>query len=300
MKDLGKLDYFLGVNVVQNVGAGEVFINQSTYVRSLLEKFNFMDAKPVKTPVDKSAKIAIDEDSEPVDKTLYQSAVGSLLYLSTKTRPDITFAVSNVAKYCSDPTKLAWRAVKRIFRYLCSTVDLGILYTKMCKTACVGQSDSAWAGDVKDIKSTSDYCFNVNGGLIFWRSSKQSCVALSTAEAKYVALAGAAQEAIWLRQLLNDVHCNDGLPIVINEYNQAAMSIAKDPKDHPKTKHIAIKYHFIRDRIVNNEIAVKNCLTDMMLADIFTKWLPPDMFVNLGNRCGMISYHKYIHREEDC
>ena len=84
MKDLGKLDYFLGVNVVQNVGAGEVFINQSTYVRSLLEKFNFTEARPVKTPVDTSAKIATDEDSEPVDKTLYQSVVGSLLYLSIR------------------------------------------------------------------------------------------------------------------------------------------------------------------------------------------------------------------------
>ena len=138
----------------------------------------------------------------------------------------------------------------------------------MCKPVCVGYSDSGWAGDVKDRKSTSGYCFSVNGGLISWRSSKQSCVALSTAEAEYVALAGAAQEAIWLRQLLNDVHCNDGLPIIINEDNQAAISIAKDPKDHPKTKHIAIKYHFIRDRIVNNEIAVKYCPTDMMLADI--------------------------------
>ena len=88
--------------------------------------------------------------------------------------------------------------------------------------------DSDWAGDVKDRKSTSGYCFSVNGGLISWRSSKQSCVALSTAEAEYVALAGATQEAIWLRQLLNDVHCNDGLPIVINEDNQAAISIAKD------------------------------------------------------------------------
>ena len=137
-----------------------------------MEKFNFTDAKPVETPVDISAKIATDEDSEPVDKTLYQSVVGSFLYLSTKTRPDITFAVSNVARYCSEPTEFAWRAVKRIFRYLCATVDLGILYTKMCKLVCVGYSDSDWAGDVKDRKSTSGHCFSVNGGFISWRSSK--------------------------------------------------------------------------------------------------------------------------------
>lgn len=134
----------------------------------------------------------------------------------------------------------------------------------------------------------------MNGGLISWKSCKQTCVALSTAEAEYVALSAAAQEAIWFNQLLDDINCNHDLPITINEDNQAAISIAKNPKDHPKTKHISIKYHFVRDKISNNEITVKYCPTDDMLADIFTKGLTPDRFIMLRSLCGMMSLSQYM------
>ena len=163
--------------------------------------------------------------------------------------------MSYVARHSSKPTKVNWRQVKRIFRYLIGTINYGIFYSKNCNAKCIGYPDSDWAGDTKDRKSTSGYRFTMNGALISWKTSKQTCVALSTAEAEYVALASAAQEAVWLNKFLADIHSSHKLPIVINEYNQAAISIAKNPKEHSKTKHIAIKYHLVRDKIANNEIA---------------------------------------------
>lgn len=120
-----------------------------------------------------------------------------------------------------------------------------------------------------------------------WRSTKQSCVALSTAEAEYVALAAAAQEAIWLRRLLCDLNSHDNSPITVYENNQAAIHLSKSYRNHPKTKHIDIKYHFIRDVIRNEDICVQYCPTDNMIADIFTKSLSANNFLNFREMLGM-------------
>ena len=155
-----------------------------------------------------------------VDQQLYQSAVGSLLYLSIATRPDITYAVSNVAKFCAKPTKQHWVAVKRIFRYLRGTQTHGLLYSKSdSDKRCVGFSDADWGGDLDDRKSTSGYVFRIGGTAISWRSKKQPCVALSTAEAEYIALASATQESLWLQQLLADLKKESVKSMVIFEDN---------------------------------------------------------------------------------
>ena len=146
------------------------------------------------------------EDSEIFDQGRYQSAVGSLLYLSIGTRPDITYAVSNVARYCARPTTEHWMANERIIRYLIGTLDCGLFYCKDGSKKCIGFSDADWGGDINDRKSTSGYLFQISGAAVSWRSKKQTCVALSTAEAEYMALASAAQEAIWLRQLMADLN----------------------------------------------------------------------------------------------
>ena len=153
------------------------------------------EAKPVSTPVDVSVKlIKTDEEDETVDQGMYQAAVGSLLYLSTWTRPDILYAVNNVAKFCSKPSMKHWIAVKRILSYLQGTREYGLLYNKGDTEECIGFADADWAGDVTDRRSTSGYIFQIGGTAVSWRSKKQSCVALSTAEAEYMALASAAQE----------------------------------------------------------------------------------------------------------
>ena len=167
------------------------------------------------------------------------------------------------------------------FRYLRGTTNLGLLYKKSSSNELIGFSDTDWGGDVKDFRSTSGYCFEIGGTIVSWRSKKQSCVALSAAEAEYMALSSAAQEAVWLRELCKDLNSELTNPTVIFENNQAAIKMAKNPQYHGRSKHISIKYHFIREQVSTNLIELRYCRTDDMIADIFTKGLGTTKFIKL-------------------
>ena len=293
IKDMGTLHYFLGMKVIRDDATGKVWIGQPGYTKSLLKRYGMEAAKPVDTPVDTSTKlVAMAEDDESLDQTLYQSAVGSLMYLAVATRPDITFAVSNVAKFSAQPAKHHWTAVKRVMRYLRGTTEMGLVFSPQPTDECVGYSDADWGGDLDDRKSTSGYLFQVGGGAVSWRSKKQTCVALSTAEAEYIALAAAAQEALWLRQLTAEFKMSD-VPLeatTIHEDNQSTISMAKNPQFHGRTKHIAIKYHFIRDLVSDGVVELKYCPTKQMVADLLTKGLPRDQFSRLREMAGIACY----------
>ena len=286
VKDMGELKYILGLQVIQE--DGKVWIGQPTYTASIIKKYGMENCKPVETPVDLSSKlVSAMEDSELFNKEEYQSAVGSLLYLSSATRPDITFAVNSVAKFSANPTNEHWTAVKRIFRYLKGTVNYGLLYSENASPDCVGFSDADWAGDLNDRKSTSGYTFQINGATVSWRSKKQTCVALSTAEAEYIALSAAAQEALWMRQLLTDLNVNIDEPVTIYEDNQSAIAMSKNPQFHGRSKHIDIKYHFVRDQVEKKTLTVLYCPTGSMLADVFTKGIPKEQFKKLRELIGV-------------
>ena len=162
-------------------------------------------------------------------------------------------------------------------------------------TQCVGYCDADWAGSVDDRKSTSGYLFSLSGAPVSWHSKKQSCVALSTAEAEYVALANAAQEMVWLRQLADDLTFCTTKPTIIHKDNQSAIAMAKHPQLHGKMKHVAIKYLFSRDHVDKGTVVSKYCKTEDMLADIMTKGLPRVYFeklrqmigVSVANSCAM-------------
>ena len=171
--------------------------------------------KSLTTPVDTGIKLVNgSEDSEYVDKIEYQSIVGSLLYLSMRTWPDITYAVSVAARYCSNPTIQHLTAVKRILRYLRGTTHYGLLYERSDSKEVIGYSDTDWGGDKNDSKSKSGFIFQIGGTAITWKSNKQTCVALSTAKAEYVALAGAAQEAVWLIHLYQELAHSSDMPVL--------------------------------------------------------------------------------------
>ena len=288
VKDLGELNYFLGVQVVQDRKDDKAWTGQPTFTESILKKYGMEEAKPIKTPVNANSKLVkASEESELADQGLYQSAVGSLLYLSSRTRPDIAFAVNSAARFCSNPTKQHWTAVKRIFRYLRGTTQFGLLYSKGESDALVGYSDADWAGDCNDYKSTTGYMFQIGGTVVSWKSKKQSCVALSTAEAEYMALASAAQEAVWMRELNSDLCNQPSEPTLIFEDNQSAISMAKNPQFHGRSKHINIKFHFVREQVGSNKICLKYCPSENMLADILTKGVSCEKFERLSRMCGM-------------
>ena len=188
------------------------------------------DSKPTSTPAEVSSKLKpAPSQAEPVNQTEYQSAVGNLMYLAVSTRPDIAFSVNNLARFNSNPQKEHWTALKRILRYLKGTTNIGILYKHDGSDKCVGYSDADWAGDPSDKKSTSGYIFMFSDGPISRSSKKQKCVALSTAEAEYVALSGAAQECLWLRQLEVELGCLPEGPTLMFEDNQSTIAMAKNP-----------------------------------------------------------------------
>ena len=289
MKDMGELHYYVGASIVQDKEGKQVYLHQGQqYIEKMLKKFGQTEAKSVSTPADCNVKLQKEDSvSRPVDTISYQSIVGSLLYAAITTRPDIAQAVGVVSKFCANPTQSHLTAAKRILRYLKGTVNLGLSYKRCADGNLIGYSDADWAGDVDERHSTSGNVFLLAKGAVSWLSKKQATVALSTAEAEYVALSAATQEAIWLRRLLADVGEPLEDPIVINEDNQGAIAIAKNPVGHARTKHIDMRYHFVREGVQNGAIILKYVASGDMIADILTKPLPKHPFEKFVIELGM-------------
>jgi hypothetical protein len=180
-------------------------------------------------------------------------------------------------------------AVKIIFRYLKGTKDFVLKYKKDIKYNLVGYSDADYAGDLDDRHSTSGNIFVLSGGAISWLSKRQPTVALSTTEAEYISLSQATQEAVWLRRLLNDLKGSDIDSVLIMEDNQGAIALAKNPVAHARTKHIDVRYHFIREALESGVIDLEYCKTDDMVADILTKPLVKGQFCKLRQYMGIYS-----------
>ncbi len=253
-------------------------------------KLGMTNCKPVKTPVSNGSKLVkANDDEQPVHQEQYQSAVGSLMYLAVSTRPDISYAVGSLARFNSKPTEKHWTALKRVLRYLKGTVNLGILYSKAKSDSCIGYTDSDYAGDTGDRKSISGYVFVFCGGAISWKSQKQRCVALSTAEAEYIAMSAATQEAVWLRQLIAEITSSEKTSILLHEDNQSAIAMAKNPQFHGRAKHIDIRHHYVREQVSKGVVTLQYCPSEDMVADIFTKGLGNDPFLKLRFQSGLVN-----------
>ena len=163
-----------------------------------------MDCKSMPTPMVANLKLLNDTSSDRVDSTIYRQMIGSLMYL-TNTRSDICFTVTTLSQFMVEPRRVHWIAAKHVLRYLKGTVEYGLRYTSDHEMSLVGYTDADWAGSVTDRKSTSGCCFSLGSAVISWLSRKQSSVALSTAEAEYMAACLASGEAVWLRKMISGI-----------------------------------------------------------------------------------------------
>ena len=262
-------------------------IDQCTYIDEKLKHFNMSECKGASTPetLDKMQKVK--NESEVVSNVNeYRSIVGSLIYAAISTRPDINHAVNICSRYMHQPSQAHVTGAKRILRYLYENSRYGLEYrneyeneNKPKNTVVLeGFCDADWGGDLDDRKSTTGYCLFLNGCLVSWYSHKQATVAQSSAEAELMGATDIVKEIMWMRQILSEMNYIVETPVIVNIDNQSAMRIAQHDVDHARTKHIDIKYHFIRDEISSKRVKLQWISTQKQKADIFTKGLTTELF----------------------
>jgi hypothetical protein len=285
------LTQILGMRVTTaSDGISWVRLDHEHYSRRLLEQFNMVDCNPRNTPRDYAVKLTVkdcpehkSDESINMKEVPYRSAVGALNHLAVTTRPDISHSVGQVARYGHNPGRLHWVAVKHILRYLRGTLNLGICFSRdQCHMPLTGWCDSDWAGDIDQFRSTSGNVFTLCGGPVSWLSKLQPVVALSTAEAEYMALSICVQQACWFRNVLSElglIQLNHSIPINVD--NAACKAIANDQVYHSRVKHMAIKYHFSRECVSNNIVSLFKVPSVDNLGDLFTKAARPAIFIRL-------------------
>ncbi|KAI3758325.1 hypothetical protein L6452_05885 [Arctium lappa] len=285
MSLMGELTFFLGLQVKQ-ISEG-TFISQSKYVSEILQKYKLNDSTSMRTPLSTGVKLDSDPSGENVDIKTYRGMIGSLLYL-TASRPDIMFATCLCARYQANPKVSHLTAVKRIFRYLRGTQTLGLWYPKLSNFDLTAYTDADHAGCKLDRKSTSGCCQLLGNKLVSWSSKKQNCVSTSTAEAEYVAAASCCSQVLWMRTQLRDYGQQfDRIPILCD--SKSAIAISANPVQHSKTKHIDVRYHFLKDHVEKGTIEMYFVPTELQLADIFTKAIDERRFNFLISKLGMLN-----------
>ncbi|KAL3645031.1 hypothetical protein CASFOL_010211 [Castilleja foliolosa] len=246
------------------------------------------NSNPVSTPCITGLKLSKEGEGKLVNPTMFRSLIGNLMYL-TATRPDIMFSVSLISRFMEKPYSNHWEAAKRILRYVKGTIDYGIFYEKNAYIKLSGFTDSDLGGSVDDSKSTSGYVFNLGSGAISWSSKKQPIVALSTTEAEYIAASSAGCQIIWLRGILESLNFKQDGPTTLFCDNSSAISISKDPVLHGRTKHIRLRFHFLRELVHEGEINLEYCKSEEQNADIFTKPLGGPVFLKNVEALGIKS-----------
>jgi hypothetical protein len=285
MTDLGPLHHFLGVTASRT--SSTLFLSQRQYILDLLSRAGMIDCQPSRTPADIGAKLSADGDPVP-DPTLYRSLTGALQY-ATLTRPDISYSVQQACLYMHDPRVPHLSHVKRILRYLKGTLDHGLLLNSSSPTSLTVYSDADWAGCPDTRRSTSGFCVYLGDNLVSWSSKRQVTVSRSSAEAEYRAVAHAVAEAVWIRQLLAELHCPIERATIVYCDNISAVYMASNPVQHRRTKHIEIDIHFVREKVALGEVRVLHVPTSAQFADIFTKGLSTAAFTDIRSSLNIVA-----------
>ncbi|GJR31812.1 retrovirus-related pol polyprotein from transposon TNT 1-94 [Tanacetum coccineum] len=244
MSLMGEMKFFLGLQIHQSPKG--IFINQAKYALEILKKHNMDNCHSIGTPLATKPKLDVDLSGEPVDQSDYRSKIGSLMYL-TSSRPDLVQAVCYCARYQARPTQKHLKEVKRIFKYLKGTINMGLWYPKDSGFELTAFSDADHAGCLDTRKSTSGGIQFLGDKLVRWMSKKQDCTAMSSAEAHYVALSASCAQVMWIRSQLKVYGFNYN-KILLYYDSQSAIAISCKAVHHSHTKHIHTQYHFIKEQ----------------------------------------------------
>jgi hypothetical protein len=297
MKDMGDLQMILGMRINRDREQQIIRIDQGLYIQKILKKFNMEYCSPVHTPESTADLGSIqaensEENNNYMKKVPYREAIGALLYASICTRPDIAHAVNQVSQFQINPTPAHWVAVKRIIKYLNTYPNIGLEFKGMknndTNVHLHCYCDADWAQSKLDRKSVGGYLVRLNNDVISWQVKKQSTVALSSTEAEYMQMTQAAKELKWFINLFSELYSisnsNYYIPTTVMKCdNRSAIDLSKNDIYHDRTKHIDLRYHFIRDCVQAKLFSIMHVPTAEQQADIFTKGLQRNLFTKFRN-----------------
>ncbi|OWZ00719.1 polyprotein [Phytophthora megakarya] len=276
IKDFGDVRYVLGIQVQFHREKGTLHICQSQFIGQMIAKFV-------------GQHLEDESNSKLADKKRFREVIGSLLYVANGTRPDICVSVGTLSQFVEAPTQAHMNATIRVLRYLKGTQDVGIEYKRMTGQDALPQVfvDVNWGGDLKSRRSTSGVLVLMCGWPVIFKAKRQRTVALSSAESEYMALSLAAQEAMWLRNLLGELALDDLPSTTINIDNKAAIALAEQAGYQSRAKHIALRYHFAREAVEEGILTLEYIPSATQLADFMTKVLPTPQFAKLVAKSGI-------------
>lgn len=290
----GLAEIFVGLHITRDRDQRLIHLDQRRYLERVLQRFNHENCNPVVVPADPNSATELVITSPTATDVVtwpYRECIGCLQFASIGTRMDISYAVSNAAKFSSRPNATHVSAVKRILRYIRGTLDMHINTYGPVKPKdmhqLVAYCDADYAADIDDRKSRSGFLLMLNSGPVAWGSRKQTCTAGSTTESEYISASLASQEVIWMRRLLASIRFPQTGPTKLFSDNQAAIRLVQNPIFHQRTKHIATKFHKIREAQHDGEIALLYIATEDQLADVLTKPLPRDKFKRICFQAGL-------------
>jgi len=288
MTDLGEISWILGIHVMQDRKEGWIVLSQQKYLEEVLERFDKANVHPISTPSLPNHHLVCLPLPE-VDIKHFQQALSALMYLMLGTCPNIAYTVAALSCHTANPGTEHQHALDRLFRYLRSTPDYKLVYH--CGVSggdsILRYMDANWGSYINDPKSTSGYVFTLSGGAISWSSKKQSAVTLSSTKAEYITGTHAAKEAIWLGQLFTGLQQPSSFPIPLHINNQSTIAIAKNPKFHNHTKHINIRYHFLRHMVKSGDITLDYMSTNDQPANVLTKGLAQEKHKKFSKELGL-------------
>ena len=294
IKTLGTPKFLLGIRIDYNREKRVLALSQAHYIDQVLTEMGLEDCKPVATPLDSNVNLDYEEGEDQEERSdqasyAYSALIGKLLRLALIMRVDIMFPAQRLGQFTRNPRPRHWTAVKRVFRYLKGTKEHKLWYEgkkDRKEEGMVIYCDADWASQASR-KSTSGYVITLAGGAIAWNSKKQGVIALSTAEAEYVAAAHVVKQVLWYQALLTELGLEPSRAPTVLSDNQAAIAIAHHPEFHARTKHIDISLHFVRDHIRSGRLSIRYVRSEDNLADLFTKGLPRGQHEKLTKKMGL-------------
>jgi hypothetical protein len=288
---IGEPREFLGMKIIRNRAKSTLCLSQEHYVWSVLKDYNALDVLPrsrsLNCETDFYSESVLDLSNCVVNEQNYQKVIGSVLYLSTRTRPDIAFAVSTLSTFSSCPNSTVCLALQDLLGYLKATANTMLKYQFNSEENIVAYSDADWAGNRNDRKSVSGSLILVNHGAVAWKSKKQKSVAQSSTEAEYVAAAKTASMVLSLKNVFKELKLSNLMDIKIKIDSQGALKMATGQRVQEPSKHIDIKFHLIRDHCEKGSFKVEYVPTAEQLADILTKSLPRPQLQMMMEKIGL-------------